>query len=137
MRLVTKFCSHYRAMSEHKTCSAGVDYETLKGIPFDQRPCFAHAGDTQPRPGCSLAVFPTLAEQEEEDRKDRERLENIGKARKAIVEACGGPWKKGKPSILGAITCPVCGGHLNYRRAGYNGHIHARCKTDGCVSWME
>ena len=21
--------------------------------------------------------------------------------------------------------------------AAYNGHVHARCKTEGCVSWME
>lgn len=137
MRQATMFCKHYRAASEHTTCSAGVDYETIKPLPFDQRPCFAHVGDTAPKPGCDLVVLPTLEEQEAEEREIRERFGNIGKARQAIVAACGGPWKKGKPSILGAITCPVCGGHLEYRRSGCNGHIHARCKTDGCVKWVE
>lgn len=38
----------------------------------------------------------------------------------------------------GVITCPICGtGKLRYSRAGYNGHVHARCSTDGCVAWME
>lgn len=83
------------------------------------------------------AVLPTLDEQEAKDRDVLERFEKIGKARAAIVSDCGGPWKKGKPSVIGATTCPACGGHLDYSRSGYNGHIHAKCKTPGCVSWME
>lgn len=68
-----------------------------------------------------------------------ELLAKAGKARAAIVEHLGGPWKKGTPSAVGKIDCPVCGGKetLAFRRAGYNGHIHAQCSTDGCVSWME
>lgn len=52
-----------------------------------------------------------------------------------------GPWNKKKYRVGGAgrIDCPACGGHetLGFTRAAYNGHIHAACKTDGCVSWME
>lgn len=35
--------------------------------------------------------------------------------------------------------CPVCceSNVLQFTRSGYNGHIHAKCATDGCVSWME
>lgn len=67
------------------------------------------------------------------------RLDNIGKAREAIVKACGGPWKKGAKGCSGAINCPVCSkpDALAFSRSGYNGHIHARCSTEGCVSWME
>lgn len=66
------------------------------------------------------------------------RFEAIGTARKAIVEACGGPWKKGMGGKAEAIACPVCGsGQLSFTRSGYNGHIHARCSTPSCVSWME
>ncbi len=132
-------CKHFRAMSQHKTCSAGVAYETLKPLPFNRWPCFAHVGDTVPRPGCALVVLPTLEEQEAEERETRERFENIGKAREAIVEACGGPWKKGMGGMRGRIDCPVCGkpGTLGFTRAGYNGHVHAHCDIVGCVSWME
>jgi len=38
----------------------------------------------------------------------------------------------------GNMKCPVCEtGNLRYSRAAYNGHIHATCSTEGCVSWME
>lgn len=41
-------------------------------------------------------------------------------------------------SGAGVMNCPICKtGQLHYRRAGYNGHIHARCTNDACVSWME
>jgi hypothetical protein len=38
----------------------------------------------------------------------------------------------------GVMDCPVCGaGKLRYSRRGYNGHVHGRCSTEGCVAWME
>ena len=38
----------------------------------------------------------------------------------------------------GAVDCPCCeGGKLQYSVASYNGHMHGRCTTKGCVSWME
>jgi len=83
-----------------------------------------------------LRTAEELAAQQAEDKK---RFADIGKARAAIVEHLGGPWKRGMPGIGGAIDCPVCGGEgtLAFSRSGYNGHIHASCKTDGCVRWME
>ena len=135
----TIWCKHFRSMVDHDTCKAGVAYNSLRGIPWMEHPCFARKGDTDPRPGCSLAVLPTIEEQEAEDRKARESCERIGTARKAIVESLGGPWKRGMPGSRGCIACPVCGqpDSLHFTRAGYNGHIHAKCKTQGCVSWME
>lgn len=134
----TIFCNHYRAMSEHKTCGAGVAYESLKGIPFDARPCFARHGDPPPG-GCELAEFPTAEEIAAEKAEIEARIQAMGKARQAIVAHCGGPWKQGVPGAQGKIDCPVCSapGALAFSRAGYNGHVHARCATQGCVSWME
>jgi hypothetical protein len=47
-------------------------------------------------------------------------------------------WRKklpiGKQEI---IECPECKGRLHLSQAGGNGHVHARCETDGCVAWME
>lgn len=38
----------------------------------------------------------------------------------------------------GEMACPVCNtGILKYSRSSYNGHVHARCTTEGCVAWME
>ena len=132
----TSFCKHYRSM-EHPTCNAGVAYESLKGIPFKERPCFMRFGKTFS--GCNKMDMPTPEEIANEEREIEARIENIGKARQAIVAHLGGPWKRGMPSAADVIDCPACGQAkaLQFRRAGYNGHIHARCTTEGCVSWME
>ncbi len=38
----------------------------------------------------------------------------------------------------GIMQCPICKtGKLKYSRANSNGHVHARCSTDGCVAFME
>ena len=38
----------------------------------------------------------------------------------------------------GILACPICGtGKVYWRRARSNGHIHARCTTPDCASWME
>jgi hypothetical protein len=133
----TEFCIHYRAMSEHKTCENDIEYESFKGLTFDQRPCFERNGVAPP--GCSLAEFPTAEQRAEWEREINERFAKIGKARAAIVEHLGGPWKKGTPGGSGVIDCPACEGKqsLRFSRAGYNGHVHAACATDGCVRWME
>ena len=44
---------------------------------------------------------------------------------------------KGNGVSRDAMECPVCGSTLFFRVANCNGHVHARCKTDGCLSWME
>lgn len=134
----TVFCNHYRAMSDHATCEAGVAYDKFKGIPFDARPCFGRNGGSPP-PGCELAQFPTPEQIAAEEAEFQKRMENTMQARAAIVAHCGGPWKKGTPGTSGKINCPVCGGDatLRFSRAGINGHIHAACTTEGCVRWME
>lgn len=140
MRIRRGFCNHFRSMSEHKTCSAGVAYETLRGATHDKCPCF-FKGDppTEKSTLCTLAVYPTPQELAERDAWVAKRFEGVGKAREAIVKACGGPWKRGQSGSSGTIDCPVCGSQkaLGFMRSGYNGHIHAACKTEGCVSWME
>jgi len=58
----------------------------------------------------------------------------VAKARLAIVAVT-----KGARGVGGVIDCPACSAKssLHYSIARCNGHIHARCSTPGCVSWME
>ncbi len=132
--MARKFCKHYRAMSENKTCELGISYEKFKGK-SDLCPCFKE----QPAPSpCDKAEYLTPEEVEAENKWLAERIANVGKARQAIVEELGGPWRKGTLGGSGTIDCPVCGtGVLRFSRAGYNGHIHAACTTETCVRWME
>lgn len=130
------WCKHYRAMSSNATCKAGVTYSTL-GVKHENCPCF-HRLSTDTPVVCELAVYRTDEEIEAEEKWFSERMANTGKARKAIVEHLGGPWKKGMQGAVGQIVCPVCmTGDLRFSRAGYNGHIHAGCTTPNCVGWME
>lgn len=133
----TYFCKHYRAMSDHATCKKDVAYEDFKGMKFDERPCFERGGVAPP--GCSLAEFPNAEEKAAKQEEMNKRLLGIGTARQAIVKHLGGPWKRGNAGGSGTIDCPVCGTEksLRFSRSGYNGHIHASCKTEGCVRWME
>jgi hypothetical protein len=142
----TIFCKHYRAMSEHKTCKADVNYADLPVGP--NRPCFWErcdrrgiALDPMPAPptSCSLASFPTEAEIAADEIESHNHFAKIRMAREAIVANLGGPWKRGTQSARGYIDCPVCDAKdsLSFMRSGYNGHIHARCNTPGCVAWME
>lgn len=41
---------------------------------------------------------------------------------------------KGKEEV---VVCPVCQGKLHLFQSSYNGHVHARCETKDCVSFME
>ena len=137
--MARQFCKHYRGMHEKDECEAGVAFVTLDHYGTKQFrescPCFgAKQSGT-----CESKVYPTAEEMAEDDRQMAERFANIVKAREAIVADCGGPWKRGMGGSSGMIDCPVCEGveTLQYSRAGYNGHVHARCTTEDCVSWME
>lgn len=37
----------------------------------------------------------------------------------------------------GTCECPRCGGACRFSIASCNGHLHVRCRTDGCISFME
>jgi len=79
---------------------------------------------------CPKLEYPTQEEIAREDEESAARFEKIVTARAAIMADVG-------ESGLGAIICPVCKcGTLTYTIA-MNGHVHAKCSTDGCVCWME
>lgn len=134
-------CKHFTGLM-NDACRAGVKYLDVAvenpppgvGRSF---PCllkYNHAGAT-----CEKCDMPSPAEVAEEEREHKRLAEAVGKARAAIVAHLG-PWKRGKVnSASGRIDCPVCGakGALAFRRAGYNGHVAARCSTAGCCDWME
>lgn len=139
---MTKFrtedwCKHYRGMHKKDTCEAGVAFSSLPGhgtqLFMTRCPCFG------PRSGCEKAEYPTPEEVAASEAAMKKRFNGVVIARARIVEACGGEWSRGCPGKSGVIDCPVCNcaDSLRYSRAGVNGHIHARCSTEGCLSWME
>jgi hypothetical protein len=133
-------CKHFNGV-QNDACRAGVKYADVRIANSAQGgyslPCLTEynlAGAT-----CGQCQLPTPDEIAAWKRDMAERFEKVVKARAAIVAHLGGPWKKGTPGSTGTIDCPVCGkaGGLGFSRSGYNGHIHAACKTPVCVQWME
>lgn len=132
-------CKHFNGV-QNKKCEVGIDYETFRveggGLGL---PCLKHLGEHLPKQDCPQAVYPTVAEAEQELADREQSWRNICTAREAIVVHLGEPWKNGMAGSGGIIDCPVCKAEksLHFSRAGYNGHIHAKCATANCVSWME
>lgn len=131
-------CVHFNGMM-NDTCEAGVTYADVidkttspRSLPCIQK--YNTAGAT-----CDKCQMPTAEQIAESEAEHRKFMEGMTKARAAIVAHCGGPWKKGTPDSNGHIDCPACGQpqSLGFYRSGHNGHVHACCKTDDCVIWME
>lgn len=131
-------CVHFNG-TMNDTCEAGVRYEDVRDTstkPYSL-PCIQKYNTAGAK--CDKCQMPTAEQIAESDAEMKKIMEDMTKARAAIVAHCGGPWKKGLPGKSGTIACPVCNKPdvLRFSRASYNGHVHAACKTEGCVSWME
>ena len=133
------WCVHFNGI-QNKTCRANINYrEIIGGDDFGwarRMPC-----DLEDSANCTITCasrkFPLREEAEDEVIKtDKACADSL----RAVVEAHADAKKKGFKRGHGgnsSMACPVCGGKLHYRVSGYNGHMHAKCETDGCVSWME
>lgn len=102
---------------------------------MDRRPCFIQPGQTPAdRAPCSSLRPPTAEEITAHEQWVRGRIELLGIVMLGIL-----PWReahKGR-SAAEVIECPACKGRLHLSIAASNGHVHARCETQGCASWME
>ena len=143
------WCIHYRSPSQGfgkpnlTTCEAGVEFKSVQpkaGPTFREQPCFlTDKGESKPDAlPCEKLRRPTPEEIAAHEKWWEARTGDMAKVMTAIM-----PWRTEhkKKRIGGAqtIDCPACGGikTLSMTIAAYNGHVHARCKTEGCVSWME
>lgn len=143
-------CKHFNG-SQHKLCLRGVAYSQFHpGIPCIKWVGKSARGGTYLKPGeepvertlwryegkpCPLYEEPTDVEVQ----ADREKTEaSMHKTIAAIKVASA--WRvRPKPAAdrREVVACPVCNGQLHLSQSAYNGHVHGKCETEGCVSWME
>jgi hypothetical protein len=135
------WCIHYCAppplfgpdAKKPHVCEAGVQMEKWSG---HGQPCFLDKkGQSKPDAlPCEFLRRPTAEEIAEHEKWSDARLKMMVVVMQAIQ-----PWRqKHKGRSFGeVIECPACKGRLHLSIAAYNGHVHAHCETDGCVSWME
>lgn len=131
-------CQHYGKCPNEYECKAGIDLLSFNGGDsagyIRKLPCFGASGlfDDNPIATCEQYSPFTEEELEAQEKEWAERICHMIEARAQIVSDSGG-----KRGVAGVIKCPVCGNRLHYTIAGYNGHIHATCAYQGCLSWME
>lgn len=135
------WCVHYRynrklREGEADTCEAGVEYATFANVPFSLRPCFLDdAGHSRPGSAeCAKLRLPTAEEISLHEQWAAKRLDTLRVVMVGIL-----PWRqahKGK-SASEIVECPACNGRLHLSIERYNGHIHGKCETPGCVSFIE
>jgi hypothetical protein len=129
-------------------CRAGVPYDDVqkRGARMIALPCFHVEVDNMPVDGvwptCPKQSFKTPTELDAEaaeiDAEAEKSIRRIMVVRPAILNHVGVK-ESGKPvnDLAGKMPCPVCSKTLHYSVSSYNGHIHARCESDDCVSFME
>jgi len=136
-------CRHYNGRDlltgkSNGKCRAGVDpvYSFCGGVRFGflkKAPCLQGNGSDII---CPAADFPTkeeaLAEAKAFEAEMDAFISNLQIVRPTIVKA-----QKESGEWAGKVECPKCAKPLHWRMAQSNQHIHARCETEGCVSWME
>lgn len=122
-------CRHLTGV-QHEVCKAGLRYEDVSDNSrkaLDRLPCLGVG------PSCEKRDFYTRQEAEAKQAEWTRRFTNVLVARSAIEQTEGK-----RRGVSGSMLCPVCTtGTLQYSIASINGHIHGRCSTEDCVSWME
>lgn len=87
-----------------------------------------------------LALCPSWLRRTREHAEARADAIEKTMQRMTIVDPVIYAWRtkpKPKADRREVIECPACKGKLHVTQAAYNGHVHAHCDTEGCVSFME
>ena len=116
-----KVCRYLYLTESGYFCNRGVAPEGTTGA---NMPCYPRNKAIP----CESREWITQEEIAEAEAELDRRIAAIAGAREAIVATC---------LAVGEIECPMCKGNLRFSVAKCNGHIHARCKTENCLQWME
>lgn len=132
-------CRHFTGI-QHDCCEAGVNYDELRGPEELVLPCKKVFVNVTYKDPAKCDKFQTMTQEEAELDAD-ESLAAQEKTMLCMRAAHDDAKRKGFGKGKGghdSFPCPTgCGGHLYYRVASINGHMHAKCETPNCVSWME
>ena len=159
-------CIHFSGIlspkKEGRFCRAGVNYDNTfdakKPGMFLRMPCIEfycgpeHGQGTYVKPGekCihkpvdrhAETVIPCPHRQEPTEEQVQANREESEKHLKQMVAGLhvASEWRiKPKPpqDRREVVECPICKGKLHLFQSSYNGHVHGKCETKDCLSWME
>lgn len=120
-------CIQYMVRSADGFSTIGAPGEQMHRWPSNMR--------LSPANTCSRRCEPT-DEQVLEYQKDAKRhMDNF-----VLGLQVANAWRarnKPKTAHQEVVECPACKGRLHLSQNAYNGHVHGKCETAGCLSWME
>jgi hypothetical protein len=132
-------CKHWRGTQDDR-CAAGVHLRELAGGEdmgwCTRLPClesFRNRPHGTPA-RCEDFALPTAEEVAAEEKADAEMMARMMK----VLPLMGEIKRENREKSAGGVRpCPACGGRLHWNHAAYNGHVHLRCETAGCVHVLE
>lgn len=158
------YCQHYDpsgitmigGMEPHGHCKAGVVYldqfgrapdideNKINGRYFPSAGIFTRICCTSGNKNSEadqLAMCPKWERRTHEQAEKRADDMEEAMSRMRVVGPIVAKWrtwsKTNRTSKTEIIECPVCKGRLHLSQSAYNGHVHGRCETQDCLSWME
>ena len=135
------YCQHYtvdRKRGLKVTCAKGMDIKNIR-LPRDHKtgvfsqPCLSgHLLED------AHSVCPHWLRTTREQGEVRADRTEAAFKRLTVIGPVVAEWRKKEPiGKAEVIECPACKGRLHLSQAACNGHVHGKCETDGCASWME
>lgn len=136
------YCQHYgRGKGADMVCAKGVDLKTMQKVATGEKgikwgPCIGGHTLANPHEHCPHWIRRSREQGEK-------RADGIAKSMNmmTVVMPVVAKWRtwteSNRVSKHEVIECPECKGRLHLSQSAYNGHVHVRCETIGCVSWME
>jgi hypothetical protein len=143
-------CKFYNGI-QNECCNAGIIYNNVIPEPNEQLgvayrlPCIdlslrgkmnqVQSENYARRGTCEKYAEPTAEDIQQDNIEIEKLLNNFTNSFNPIIkrikkEHKGKDWR-------GVEECPICQGKLHLTHAAYNGHVHGKCETDKCLSWME
>lgn len=133
------YCQHYgRGKGAEMICKCGMDRDKVQVVPVGPKrikwgPCIKGHTLEDPRAHCPNWIRRTREMGEARADSIERSIDIMTKVMPFISD-----WRsKGPMGKREVVECPVCKGGLMLSQASYNGHVHAHCSTQGCVSFME
>ena len=134
------YCQHYTTKPGLNgiSCAAGMNLAEIKKVPtgpsgYLMGPCIGGHDLTNPHEHC-----PNWIRRTREHGEARADAIEASLNRMRVVGSVVAEWRKKLPrGKAEVIECPACKGRLHLSQAASNGHVHGKCETNGCVSWVE
>ena len=132
------YCIHYDPRGSKCSCDAGVELKPEQKVVTDKPPirwgpCIGGHVLEDVKAHCPHWARPSREKGEAYADRVEATLQRL-----VIVDPVISAWRKKHPmGKVEVIECPACKCRLHLSQDAYNGHVRAKCETEGCVCFIE